>query len=175
MQSTAVKALITCAVALAVTASAAAEPASRETFSEVETIGPETITDLPCFEGREFTLSGTIRTDSRITRNSGQAFSFAATETFNMTLVPTDGLGPTYVEDGVERTSFTANEHNTVFNLTVPFQDTFVAYDADGNRLPGQTIRIQGVSRLLVEYKDTNPDAGSRTKVDFERVRLDCP
>jgi len=175
MTSTATRVLVACAVLLCATASAQAEPATHDAFSDVEIVGPETITDLPCFEGRAFTISGTVATAWRITQQTtGLGFHFAETETFDMTIVPNDGVGPTYVEHGVERTSFNADEHNTVFNLTIPFHDTFVAYDAAGRRVPGQTIRIQGVTRMLVEDKDAIPGSGARVKVDFQRERLDC-
>lgn len=177
MQSTATSVLIACVAALAAAAvSAQAEPATHEAFSAVETVGPETITDMPCMEGREFTLTGSVRTAARITRQTtGLGFHFDATETFDMTLVPNDGVGPVYVEHGVERTSFNADEHNTVFNLTVPFHDTFVAYDAAGRRVAGQTIRFHGLTRMLVEVNDADPATAPRIKVDFQRDRLDCP
>src|SRR4051794_27156463 len=88
------------AVAAAVPAAHAA-PATHETFTDVEPVGPITITDLPCFEGREFTLTGTVATVSRTTR-AGSTFHFDMTETFDSRLVPVDGQGPIYVEHGVE-------------------------------------------------------------------------
>jgi hypothetical protein len=147
----------------------------HDSGSDLQVIAPQVISDLPCFEGTDYVLTGTVLSSWRSSvQNANGTFHYDLTEVFDSKLVPVNGDGTTWVEHGTERTSFNSSETNTVFNLTVPMHDTFVGYDSDGNRIAGNGIRVQGVTRLMQEDKDGVPPA-SRTKVDFTREKLSCP
>src|SRR4051812_49904400 len=109
--------VIACAVAALAFAPAAVGAGSlHDSGSDLELVGPEVVSDLPCFEGTDYVLTGTVQSSWRITRqDANETFHYALTETFDSMLVPVDGDGTTWIEHGTERTSFNSSGANTVF------------------------------------------------------------
>ena len=144
-------------------------------FSSVDPIGPEVISDLPCLEGKEFTLTGSVISRGTVV-GSPDFFHFSGLEKHTGTLVPVDGQGPTYVESGnVEHNGFTARRVSTGFNLVETFvnNDRFVGY-VGGKRVSSATIRIHELQHFV--GVDTNgDDVPDVFKVSVNIDNLSCP
>ena len=165
----------TCLLAalFAISVESAAARATQETFRHVETVGPYVIEDLPCLEGEEFVLTGTIRVRDHLvqTKNGSHSFYWSHPE---YTLVPLDGTGPTYVlRGGADHQVSNANRRSGVFVDKNVRNDTFVAYQ-DGKVDQALTIRIHEVWQLVFSWPDPD-NADPVVRVDFQKIRLSCP
>jgi hypothetical protein len=154
---------------------AAAAPPEVGHFSGTETFGPEVITDLPCLEGTEFVLTGSVDTRGTFV-NSPTFFHFAGTERFSATLVPV-GEGLTYVERGsIDRTTFTARVVDGGVNVIQSHvnNDNFFGYDENGKLVASATVRIHELEHFV--GLDTNEDnVPDQFKVSIEVDDVSCP
>jgi hypothetical protein len=139
----------------------------------VETTGPHVISDLPCLEGEEFLATGKVTARIRFVQDEkGVHFVFWARN--EGTLVPVDGTGPTYVENGnVDRRAQNVNLINGVFVASFINNDSFVAYQ-DGKVDASSTIRIHEHEQFVGFDTDGDgvPDV---VRVEFQTNRLSCP
>ena len=144
-------------------------------FSSVDPIGPEVISDLPCLEGKEFTLTGSVASRGTFI-NSPDFFHFSGLEKFSATLVPVDGQGPTYVENQrPEHNIFIARAVDGGFDLVQTFvnNDRFVGY-VNGKRVSSATIRIHELQHFV--GVDTNgDDVPDVFKVSVTIDNVSCP
>jgi len=112
------------------------------TFSTEEHFGPMVISDLPCLEGKEFSLTGAEFIRGSFVDAGDAGFHFRQIEKHEGTAVPVDGQGPTYVERGTADVSvFNTRTASGVFTFTHVNNDNFVAFQ-DGKVVSAQTIRI---------------------------------
>ena len=167
-----IAALIAC---LATSPAAGATPPEVGHLSSVDQIGPEVISDLPCLEGKEFTLTGSVSSRGTFV-NSPDFFHFSGIEKFSATLVPVDGQGPTYVERGaVAHHNETAHIVSTGFDLvqTDVNNDRFFGY-VDGKLVASATIRIHELEHFVGADTDGDniPDV---FKVSVTIDRVSCP
>jgi hypothetical protein len=144
-------------------------------FSSVDPIGPEVISDLPCLEGKEFMLTGSVSSRGSFV-NSVDFFHFTGMEQFSATLVPVDGQGPTYVErNRPAHITLTARRVSGFINLvqTEVNNDRFDAY-VDGKRVSSATIRIHEVQHFVGSDTDGDnfPDV---FKVSVTVDKVSCP
>jgi hypothetical protein len=105
---------------------------------------------------------------------SAQTFHFNGVEKFAATLVPVDGVGPTYVERGaVDNMSLTDHANNGQFNFSHVISDNFVAFE-DGKVVGSERIRVKVVEHFV--GVDTDGDGlEDEVKVDILDVRVSCP
>jgi hypothetical protein len=119
-------------------------------FSGEQSLGPYVITDLPCLEGTEFTLTGSRSFIGAFVASDG-FFHFVVTNQFSSTLVPVDGQGPTYVESGnVDHITFTTAvvPAGARINQTRINNDRFIGY-VNGKVVASATIRIHQVEHFV--------------------------
>src|SRR4051812_48360944 len=164
--------LVACLVASPAVGAAAPDVSH---FSSVEPLGPVVISDLPCLEGKQFTLTGSVSSRTTVV-SSPDFFHFSALEKHTGTLVPVDGQGPRYVEtNNVEHNVGTARRVSTGFNLVQTFvnNDRFVGY-VGGKRVASATIRIHELEHFV--GIDTNDDGVPDVfKVSVTVDHVSCP
>jgi hypothetical protein len=144
------------------------------TFSTEEHFGPMVISDLPCLEGKEFSLTGAEFIRGSFVDAGDAGFHFRQIEKHEGTAVPVDGQGPTYVERGTADVSvFNTRTASGVFTFTHVNNDNFVAFQ-DGKVVSAQTIRIHEVEHLVGTDTDGDgvPDS---VKVEFSKATVSCP
>ena len=167
--------LVAVSCALGVPAATAASPPEVGHFSGSVTFDPQVVTDLPCFEGKAYSVTGGESFRGTFVAKD-DAFTVTNQEKFFGTAVPVDGQGPTYVEaPNVNKTNFTTRTVSSgdeiVFNNVN--NDRFIGY-LDGVRVSSATIRIH----QLVHYVglDTDGDgAVDSFKVSVTIDHISCP
>jgi hypothetical protein len=170
------RAMVVLAVALAVAFAmpAYATVVDHGSFTSEEHFGPMVVTDLPCFEGKEFVLTGSEVLRGNFVDAGDAGFHYFQIEKFEATLVPVDGQGPTYVESGsADVNVFNARTVSGVFTFTRVNNDNFIAYE-DGKVVSAQTIRIHELDHIVGTDTDGDgvPDS---VKVEFSKPKLSCP
>jgi hypothetical protein len=163
------------AACLLVGAPASAAPPEVSHFSDFEQVGPQVITDLPCLEGKEFTLTGSVSNRGTVL-NSQDFFHVSGIETFTAALVPVDGQGPTYVEGGnAAPFSFTARTVPAGVQIVQSRvnNDRFQGF-VDGKLVASATIRIHEVEHFV--GLDTDGDGvPDEFKVSVTIDNVSCP
>jgi hypothetical protein len=172
---TTVPALAAIAMCLAGGTSAQATVLDHGRFSEESSFGPEVITDLPCLEGTAFVGTGSeVVRGQFVERSNGFHVSFR--EKHEATLVPLDGQGPTYVEQGnTDHGAFSDRSltGNGLVTMTHVNNDNFVGYE-DGKLVGSARIRVHEVEHFVVIDSDGDGQPED-VKVEFTINRVSCP
>ena len=165
-------AIVALVVWLAGATAASASTPSILHFSTVDQLGPEVAADLPCLEGKEFTLTGSvsIRATDVVAEDF---FHFSVIQRFSVTLVPVDAQGPTYVESGnVDHISSTGRLDKAFVDTHV-ISDRFLGY-VDGKLVASATLRIHELQHIVAVDTDGDfiPDV---FKVSVSIGDVSCP
>ena len=135
-------------------APAAAGNVDHDHFVIEEQFPEQVITDLPCLLGKEFLATGSAIFRGTVVDAGADGFHFSQIEKFESTLVPVDGIGPTYVEGGnATHISFNARATSGVATFTRVNNDRYFAFEG-GKVVSAATIRVHELIRFVVTDTD---------------------